>query len=91
MTRQETLEKLPLITAYANGKIIQYRFSPGCIWEDIGHPTWTEPADHYRIKPEPREWTLYKPSATDNVSFKINDAHTSFPVGQMIRVREILD
>jgi hypothetical protein len=83
------MEKLPLITAYANGKTIQCKGAGG--WHDTGYPSWTEPAACYRIKPEPREWTLYKPSATENLSFKVGAAHTSFPVGQMIRVREILD
>jgi len=91
MTRQRTLEFLPLITAYANGKTIQYRGLQSDPWADLGQPIWVDPADCYRIKPEPREWTLYKPSATENVSFKAGAAHPSFPVGQMIRVREILD
>ena len=92
MTRQETLEKLPLITAYANGKIIQYRFSPGCIWEDIGHPTWTEPADHYRIKPEPREFEIYiSPKQRLITESNKNTEHLKDSGWEQIRVREILD
>jgi len=84
MTRQETLEKLMLITAYANGKTIQYR--GGDIWEDLGHPTWTEPTDHYRVKPEPREWVFW---GEDNDDHLYHISHSAKL--KQVRVREILD
>ena len=86
MTRQETLEKLPLITAYANGKTIQYRDVPECRWEDLGHPTWTAPADCYRVKPEPREWVFWSEDNDDHLYHLSHSAKS-----KQVRVREILD
>lgn len=86
MTRLETLEFLPLITAYANGKIIQYKGLHSAPWEDISYPTWTDPVDSYRIKPEPREWVFY---GHDDGDYLYHHKHTAEL--KPIRVREILD
>lgn len=92
MTRQETLEFLPLITAYANGKIIQYKGLHSAPWEDISYPTWTDPVDSYRIKPEPREFEIYiSPKQRLITESNKNTEHLKDRGWEQIRVREILD
>ena len=55
MTREEARDLLPIITAYAEGKPLEY-FSKNDIWEDCNAPTFYENVK-YRIKPE----TEYRP------------------------------
>lgn len=50
MTREEARDLLPIITAYAEGKPLEY-FSKNCIWEDCNAPAFYESVK-YRIKPE---------------------------------------
>lgn len=50
MTREEAKDLLPIITAYAEGKQLEY-FSKNCIWEDCNAPAFYENVK-YRIKPE---------------------------------------
>ena len=57
MTRQEVKEIMPIIQAYADGKVIQYSPNKGNTWYDVA-----EDVNHdinigvfeYRIKPEPK-------------------------------------
>lgn len=56
------------------GKTIQY-FNSKSIWEDIEETAFCLPADDYRVKPEPREWTVL-------VATKYNSSH---PEGKIIR------
>ena len=55
MTRERAKELLPIITAYAEGKTIQYFDKDGC-WKDIIDPGFFADGK-YRIKPE----TEYRP------------------------------
>ena len=50
MTREEAKELLPLITAFAEGKSIEYR-ELGGEWKEAHTPTWSSRL-FYRIKPE---------------------------------------
>ena len=53
MTRQEAKELLPIIKAYGEGKIIQYRSDVG--WIDLEDDiSFVEFPSLYRIKPEPK-------------------------------------
>ena len=55
MTREEAKELLPIIQAYAEGKIIQYNNS--FIWEDVSikeNLNFKDSPSKYRIKPEPK-------------------------------------
>ena len=58
MTREEARELLPLIQAYAEGKTIQFKKRDG--WRDMIAPNFSNPANYYRIKPEPK----YRPFKT---------------------------
>ena len=50
MTREEAKELLPIITAFAEGKSIEYR-ELGGEWKEAHTPTWSSRL-FYRIKPE---------------------------------------
>lgn len=55
MTREHVKELLPILTAYAEGKTIQYRGGEDCAFETLtGDPKFTETPSDYRIKPEPQ-------------------------------------
>lgn len=51
MNREYARTLLPLLTAYAEGKTIQY--SNGGKWYDASSPAFNEPLSLYRVKPEP--------------------------------------
>ena len=67
MTRDEAKEMLPIIQAFAEGKVIECRTKPSALsksWQDMNE--WTEMKEieywnntEYRIKPEPK----YRPFA----------------------------
>lgn len=61
MTREETKQLLPIITAFSEGKTIQY--NAGGVWEDINAKDVRFNAfpSYYRIKPEP----TYRPFANE--------------------------
>ena len=62
MTREEVKEMLPVLQAFAEGKVIECRTKPSALsksWQDMNE--WTEMKEiefwnntEYRIKPEPR-------------------------------------
>ena len=52
MTREETKEMLPIIQAWADGKIIQVREKGR--WVELCIDDFTRSPDRYRIKPEPK-------------------------------------
>lgn len=52
MERKNTKELLPIITAFAEGKEIQF-FHCG-VWSDLLSPKFDKEAFLYRIKPEPK-------------------------------------
>jgi len=69
MTRQQAKELLPIITAFAEGKIIEYKHK-NLKPSSFGTPSeWTEHQEDfkfdtitfmYRIKPYPREFWIHK-------------------------------
>ena len=58
MTREEAKEMLPIIQAWADGKIIQVREKGR--WVELCIDDFTRSPDRYRIKPEPK----YRPFKT---------------------------
>jgi len=86
MTRDEAKQLLPIIAAFADGKQIQIR--QGTEWINLTSPEFPFSADRYRIKPEPREWTMiFNGDGTAIVDI----AGLAAPRRETIRVREILD
>lgn len=60
MTREEAKELLPIIQAYAEGKVIQYRHKSRSTWYDLDSGQFNCDMYYYRIKPEPK----YRPFKT---------------------------
>jgi len=91
MTREHAKALLPFIQAYAEGRMIQHRRSPNHEWCNALIPNFASDPECYRIKPEPREWTLYRADNNGPYITTTTDAVSGFPVNQRIRVREIID
>ena len=79
---------LPLVQALADGKTIQY--SPfDSEWSDLSDPNFQESPDQYRIKPEPREFYIYRDDLDG--CFYAKESKPDLNWKEAIRVREILD
>lgn len=71
MTREEAKVLLPIIQAFAEGKVIECRIKPSALsksWQDMNE--WTEMKEiefwsniEYRIKPDSKAKTKYRPFA----------------------------
>lgn len=58
MTRERMKELLPVLTAWANGEVIQFRTSSDQEWRDVTDPCWAHCAE-YRAKPKALEvWLI---------------------------------
>ena len=60
MTREEAKKLLPIIQAFAEGKVIQCKSCITNEWRDFDEPAFNGLPDNYRIKPEPK----YRPFKT---------------------------
>lgn len=60
MTREQAKELLPIIKAYSEGKVIQYRHRGMTTWYDLDSAQFNCDINLYRIKTEPK----YKPFKT---------------------------
>lgn len=82
MTREEAKEMLPIIQAFAEGKVIECRTKPSALsksWQDMNE--WTEMKEiefwnntEYRIKPEPK----YRPFKDAEECWKEMERHQPF-------------
>ena len=54
MTKEQAKEILPIIKAYSEGKIIQYRHKGRTKWYDLDSGQFNCDIYFYRIKPEPK-------------------------------------
>jgi hypothetical protein len=94
MTRERAKMLLPIIQAYAEGKVVEYRITPSSPWRFDYHETQLSFCDKYdyRIKPEPREWTLV---FDENGMFRFYTESTldygTVRGMKAIKVREVLD
>ena len=73
MTREEAKQFLPIIQGYADGKIIQFLKSDDT-WRDMTAPNFNNPANYYRIKPEPK----YRPFKTKEECWEEMQKHQPF-------------
>jgi len=87
MNKENAHQYLPLIQSLAEGKTIQVQCTTGQ-WIDCAEIEYYYSPERYRIKPEPREWSIRRESET---LFTTGFCDPDFPIGQAIRVREILD
>ena len=72
MERKNTKELLPVITAFAEGKQVQF-FNDG-VWNDVPYPSFNEESHLYRVKPEPR----YRPFNTIKECWQEMQKHQPF-------------
>ena len=72
MTREEAKVKLPIITAFAEGKTIQ--FHNGHEWVDLEEPDFRCSPDAYRIKPKSK----YRPFKTQEECWQEMQKHQPF-------------
>lgn len=93
MTPEHAKQLLPIITAFAEGKAVQYKPEAG-EWEDCINPTFSMPMHKYRIRPEPREWfaNIYL-SGSGYLHETENDSASARgnSKAETIRVREIIE
>ena len=54
MNRQQAKDLLPIIQAFAEGKIIEFRNKSFKEWAEIENPSFDPTITNYRIKPEPK-------------------------------------
>lgn len=95
MTREKAASLLPIIQAFAEGKTIQYKH-PLRGWMDIEDAQFCHDVTDYRIKPEPREWTLAvaegHPLHPDGfVAGEVGKKSKLASDWRLVRVREIID
>ena len=80
MKREEAKKLLPIIEAFAEGKVIQCK---NCItneWRDFDEPAFNGLPDNYRIKPEPK----YRPFKTKEECW--NEMHKHPDFGWLIKM-----
>lgn len=74
MTREEAKEMLPIIQAFAEGKVIQCRSIISNEWRDFDEPAFNGLPDNYRIKPEPK----YRPFKSQEECWNEMHKHPDF-------------
>jgi hypothetical protein len=86
MKKTDAYLYLPLVQALADGKTIQSKDSD--TWTKLDCPSFTRPPWEYRIKPEPRKWTVW---LIDN-DYIVHEKTIGkiYPGYKMIEVAEIL-
>ena len=79
MERKNTKELLPVITAFAEGKQVQF-FNDG-VWNDVPYPSFNEESHLYRVKPEPK----YRPFKSKKECW--NEMKKHQPFGWVISIK----
>lgn len=74
MTREEAKELLPIIQAFAEGKVIQCKSCITNEWRDFDEPAFNGLPDNYRIKPEPK----YRPFKSQEECWNEMHKHSDF-------------
>ena len=94
--QEHAIKMLPLITALAEGKQLQFQCDPINPWRDcaeVSLSTLSTFPNHYRVKLEPREfWVELYNHSSGAVSSVVGGLYKERPpgAGEVIRVREIL-
>jgi hypothetical protein len=94
LTRERAKELLPVLTAWANGEVVQLKPKTAKTWVDVEKDAYLEfRADHdWRIKPKAREFVIFE--TNQGVLFAADKgSNYAFPVDckAIIHVREVLD
>ena len=91
MNKDNAKDFLPLVKALAEGRVIQFK-SDDAGWVDAAPDIgWTMRPSAYRIKPEPREWFLWRNCVGELCPIEIRNDAPQPPMEQCIKVREVLE
>lgn len=98
MNAQTAKDYLPLVMALSEGKTIEYRVmhDGSWAWATMLDIDFTDPADRYRIKPEPRDFwiNVYGDCVGLNVNIhptkEMAENNASSHRKELIHVREVL-
>ena len=93
MNRENAKKLLPIITAFAEGKVIERKDSDG-LWLVLNSPAFTNDPENYRIKPEPKEiWVNEYPDGYCIGYSEVREAlrvEWGYPARKAVRYREVL-
>lgn len=79
MNRQQAKELLPIIQAFADGKVIQYRPYSDLPWKDMENGNFNDNRENYRIKPETVKYRRYLQRGNTQLIVSICHAGVSDP------------
>ena len=88
MNKENASQFLPLVQALADGKQIQVSRKDKSHWMNSDEPTFSSEY-LWRIKPEPREFFLYRDDTSDD--YYVSDTNPPAEWNELIKVREIPD
>jgi hypothetical protein len=88
MNKNNAAQFLPLVQALADGKTIQLLHTVRG-WEDAENIDFSCPPESYRIKPDPREFWIYRDQYDG--PYIASPQKPKYDWNEIIRVREILD
>jgi hypothetical protein len=86
-----TKEKIEVMQAFIDGKEIQEQSGGNSEWRNCHEPSWDWFSREYRIKPQPREWTM---AIKDGVLMSLLPVGYPVPYNdgqEVFRVREVID
>lgn len=92
MTKDEARHLASVLSAWADGEVVQLLVDEGAKWVDltVKYPVFTDSPKHYRIKPKPREFWV---NLDSRVAMLAEDGWE--PSGRdkwlAIKVREVLE
>lgn len=87
MNKEQTAKLIEVMQEYVDGKTIEFLL--GNDWVMVSEPGWKFGTWEYRIKPEPREWTISVDKKGNAFSYEKGDELS--PYYSKVRVREIID
>lgn len=105
MTPAQAKELLPVLAAYAEGRVVQWRDCSNNVWRDFNgvdddqsEPCLAQTTDlitlyEWRVKPSPRDWWLC-PSCLHGYNYPEREHLGTFQCGRcsvnVVRVREVV-
>lgn len=89
MTREHAKQLLPIITAFAEGKKIECKFTSGD-WVEAGDLAFDSCPEFYRIKPEPRRFWIVGSAAFSDEQIAAGMCKAIVPNQEIIEVVEVL-
>lgn len=93
MTPQRAAELLPIITAFSQGKTIQFLANASVpnssYWENVLTPSWQNDIE-YRLKPEPREVFIVEKGGLLTLECHSQFSHCCRQGERLVHFREVV-